>query len=87
MPPRRSPQASEAGKRLRWVHRPPDRHRVNKAEPIPGTRPVADPEARCVVCDEFGADWYGQGGDAVHLRCFVRGVSPRKKGYNTMGGQ
>ena len=87
MPPRRSPQASEAGKRLRWVHRPPDRHRVNKAEPIPGTRPVADPEARCVVCGGFGAVGSGQGGHAVHLRCFVRGVSARKKGFDPARNQ
>lgn len=82
MPPRRSPQASEAGKRLRWVHRPKDRVRVNTKPTIPGTRPVADPEAKCVICDEFGADWYGRGGDAVHLRCFVRGVAPRSKGFD-----
>ncbi len=82
MAPRRSSKASEAGKLLRWVHNNPERKRVNKNEPIPGTRPVADPDARCVMCDELGADWYGQGGDAVHLKCFVRDVAPRKRDFD-----
>lgn len=55
-----------------------------KGPPLPGTRPVADPLATCVICKKNGADWYGSAGDAVHLECFRKSLkADEQKGlYN-----
>lgn len=68
--------SSHKGKAIRRISRP---ERAWVTAPVQSIRPVADPEAVCVICDEAGADWYGVGGDAVHIKCWQRKIaSPRK---------
>lgn len=59
--------------------RRPKRKWVTK--PLESIRPVADPEATCVICAETGADWYGGNGDAVHVACWRKKLNLIGKGY------